>query len=123
ETRRQWQHKYGADAELLNAAELNQLEPHVSPLAQGALYYPHEAHVYAPGYVAALEEACRRTGVRVRDGLGRVEIARWQAGAELLSAEGERFHADLLVVCSGAWAGLLEESFGMTLPVYPIRGQ
>ncbi|GAA3405557.1 glycine oxidase ThiO [Paenibacillus hodogayensis] len=124
ESRRLWQDGHGAKSELLDAAELRRLEPHIAPEAIGALRYPGESHVYAPDYVKALEEACRRTGVVIRDGLGPVDILRWQDGAEVRSpASGETYRGDILLVANGAWAGLMEEAFGMAIPVYPIRGQ
>ncbi|PYI55103.1 glycine oxidase ThiO [Paenibacillus flagellatus] len=123
-SRKRWQDAYGARSELLDAAGLRRLEPNIAPEAAGALLYPEEAHVYAPDYVQALEEACRRTGVVIRDGLGAVEVARWLDGVELrASASGETFRGDRLVVANGAWAGLTESVFGMRIPVYPIRGQ
>ena len=123
ETRMQWQNEYGAAAELLDANGLSKLEPKISPKAAGALYYPRESHVYAPGYVKALEQACRLTGVVIRDGLERVSVSALEGGAAVTAASGERIAGDLLVVCSGAWTGLMEETFGLPIPIYPIRGQ
>ncbi|MEF3307273.1 glycine oxidase ThiO [Paenibacillus sp. GYB003] len=123
QSRRLWQDEHGARSELLGAAELRRLEPHVAPEAIGALRYPGESHVYAPGYVKALEQACRRSGVDIRDGLERADAVRWQDGAEVRSAAGETFRGDALLVANGAWAGLMEAQFGMAIPIYPIRGQ
>lgn len=123
-SRKLWQDKHGARSEMLGAAELRGLEPHMAQEAIGALRYPGESHVYAPGYVKALEEACRRIGVVIRDGLERLTIARWRDGAEVRAdATNESFRGDTLVVANGAWSGLMEPVFGMTIPVYPIRGQ
>lgn len=124
QSRRQWQDVHGAASELLDAARLRALEPHIAPEAIGALHYPGESHVYAPDYVKALEEACRRTGVAIRDRLERIDIVRWQDGAEVRSeSRGESYRGDMLLVANGAWAGLLEAVFGIAIPVYPIRGQ
>lgn len=124
QTRRLWQDEHGARSELLNASELCKLEPHIASEAIGALRYPGESHVYAPGYVKALEEACRRTGVAIRDGLERIDVVRWRNGAEVRSeAADATYRGDVLLVANGAWAGLLESALDMPIPVYPIRGQ
>jgi len=122
-SRRRWQNEYGADGELISADELLRLEPHVSRSAVGALYCPHEAHVYAPDFVKALEQACRVIGVTIADRLERTDIAEWERGIAVLSADGRKFTADRLVVCAGAWSGLMERTFSLSIPVYPIRGQ
>lgn len=124
QSRKIWQDTYGARSELLDRRQLRELEPLIAPQAAGALYYPGESHVYAPGYVKALEEACRRLGVDIRDGLSEVRVTRWSDGAEVHGQlSGNSFRGDMLVVASGAWAGLLEAQLGMNIPVYPIRGQ
>ncbi|RKN84745.1 glycine oxidase ThiO [Paenibacillus ginsengarvi] len=123
ESRKLWQNEHGARCELLSAHELRELEPRITSDAIGALHYPGESHVYAPDYVKALEAACKRIGVVIRDGLEQIDIVRWNGGAEVRSAAGERFCGDTLLVANGAWAGLLEAEFGMSIPVYPIRGQ
>jgi len=123
-SRQSWQDDYGAASELLDGRQLRELEPHIAPEAAGALYYPGESHVYAPGYVKALEEACRKLGVEIRDGLGEVRVTRWSGGAEVCCpSSGRTFRSDKLVVASGAWAGLMEAALDMRIPVYPIRGQ
>ncbi|TNJ67282.1 glycine oxidase ThiO [Paenibacillus hemerocallicola] len=123
-SRKLWQDEHDAASELLDSAELRKLEPFIAPEAIGALRYPGESHVYAPGYVKALEEACRRTGVSIRDGLERIDITRWRDGVEVQAAStGETYRGDTLVVSNGAWAGLMESVFGMAIPIYPIRGQ
>jgi glycine oxidase len=123
-SRKMWQDSYGARSELLDAGALRRLEPRIAPEAIGALHYPGEAHVYSPGYVKALETACRKTGVDIREGLGPVAVERWQDGIEVRAeATGETFRSDRLIVANGAWAGLLASTFGVEIPVYPIRGQ
>lgn len=124
QTRKLWQDEHGAASELLDASQLRKLEPHIAAEALGALHYPGESHVYAPDYVKALEQACRRTGVIIRDNQQQIDIVRWRDGAEARSeTAGETYRGDVLIVANGAWAGLMESTFGMTIPVYPIRGQ
>lgn len=124
QSRKQWQDAHGADSELLTAEQLRRLEPAIASQAIGALHVPGESHVYAPDYVKALEAACRRIGVAIRDSLGELEPIRWRNGAEVRSIASDTiFRGDLLIAANGAWAGLLSDQLAMPLPVYPIRGQ
>ncbi|PZD95126.1 glycine oxidase ThiO [Paenibacillus sambharensis] len=119
-----WQNRYGADARLVMPEELREMEPALSHDVKAAVYYPHESHVYAPGLVAALEKACIARGVTIVCQAGDVEDVRVSdSGIAVTTANAGDLWADRLVVCAGAWSGLYERWFGITVPVHPIRGQ
>jgi glycine oxidase len=135
ESRRLWQMPYGADAEIVTGEELFRLEPELSREARGALYYPHETHVYAPHYVKALEQACRNIGVHIRDFAGAISMAEGYletdsntdfaqgVHVQVTLASGEIMQGNRLVLCTGAWSQQWEAAWGVKVPVYPIRGQ
>lgn len=119
-----WQNRYGAGAELVDASELRRLEPLLAPDIETALHIPEESHVYAPALVAALAAACRRRGVDMVAEAGRTVRMNLHAnGVEIGTERAGAFAGDRLVVCTGAWTGLLERELGIPLPVHPIRGQ
>ncbi|WP_168120571.1 glycine oxidase ThiO [Paenibacillus sp. HB172176] len=118
-----WQRQHGSTGEIVEAPELFTREPLLSRQVKAALYTPEESHLYAPDYVRALEDACLRSGVAIFDQLESVDVASWQESIVLEARDGRRFEGDRLVVCSGAWAQELADTFGMPLPIYPIRGQ
>jgi len=119
-----WQNRHGAGAELVGASELRRLEPLLSPEIGTALHIPEESHVYAPALVEALEAACRRRGVGIAAQAGRtVRLNLHADGVEVGTEHAGSFTGDRLVVCTGAWTGLLERELGIPLPVHPIRGQ
>ncbi|UCZ52355.1 glycine oxidase ThiO [Bacillus shivajii] len=123
QSRQQWQGDFGAEAYILQGDELFTREPELSKDIIAAMYYPEESHVYAPDYVKALEQACRNIGVKIYDHLEQVDVKSWQDEVSLRAKGGQIFHGDRLVVCSGAWALELEETFEVPIPVQPIRGQ
>ncbi|PRX71732.1 glycine oxidase [Cohnella sp. SGD-V74] len=123
--RLEWQSRYGTGFELLGASELRRLEPELSEQALGALYCPGESHVFAPKLVGALEEACRRAGVRLVAHAGRVAGLERVAGTGVAvrTAGAGSWLADRVVVCAGAWSGFVREWLPVDVPVHPIRGQ
>ncbi|WP_078428812.1 glycine oxidase ThiO [Alkalihalobacterium alkalinitrilicum] len=123
ETRLQWQGQFGATAEILYGEDLFKLEKELSREMIAAMYYPEESHVYAPDYVKALEEGCRKLGVKIFDHLEEVHLERWQSEISVCAKNGQKFSGDRLVISNGAWAKELENVFGLNIPVYPIRGQ
>jgi glycine oxidase len=122
-TRQSWQSEWGAKAELVDGARLQQLEPHLADSIIGAMHYPEESHVFAPDYVKALEAACCANGVRVAEELESVDIKSWKDEIEVVSKAGQTFKAERMVIASGAWSQELEEIFNLRIPVFPIRGQ
>ncbi|WP_308634942.1 glycine oxidase ThiO [Paenibacillus silvisoli] len=118
-----WQRQFGSSGTILEGDALFRLEPLLSRQVRAALYTPEESHLYAPHYVQALEEGCRRLGVDICDQLEQVSVARWRDEIVLLSKDGSTFRGDRLLVCNGAWAQELAGTFGVDIPVYPIRGQ
>ncbi|GAE33473.1 glycine oxidase ThiO [Halalkalibacter akibai] len=123
ETRQSWQREWGAEAELITGDRLWKMEPELSRDVKAAMYYPEESHVFAPDYVKALEVACRLNGVEIIEELEHLKVVDWKQSVKVHSKDGRVFNGDRLVVCSGAWSGELEETFGIRIPVYPIRGQ
>ncbi|WP_017728305.1 glycine oxidase ThiO, partial [Halalkalibacterium ligniniphilum] len=123
QSRKQWQGAFGAESELLDREQLSKLEPELSRDVVAAMYYPEESHLFAPDYVKALEQGCRKLGVTIVEHLEKVEVIEWQADLFLKAKNGQTFTGDRLVVCSGAWSQELEDTFSIRIPVYPIRGQ
>ncbi|WP_413380194.1 glycine oxidase ThiO [Alkalihalobacillus sp. 1P02AB] len=123
QTRLAWQSQWGVTAELLTAEQVKEKEPELSDEIIAAMYYPEESHVYAPGYVKALEAACRQLGVEIYENLGKVELNEVDKSVLLKSDDGQQFEGDELIICSGAWAKELEDFFALSIPIYPIRGQ
>ncbi|MFB4211805.1 glycine oxidase ThiO [Shouchella sp. JSM 1781072] len=122
-TRSSWQKDYNKDMQILNQEEVLALEPHLSEEIKGAIYYPNEAHIYAPDFVKALIEACKRSSVDICEHLGEVEILSSSSDDVQVKARGQVFEADQVVVTTGAWAQKQAETLGLNLPIYPIRGQ
>jgi len=125
QTRLQWQRPYCAQMEWLDETQLRKLEPNLSQRAIGALYCPAESHVYAPKLAVAVEEACRRAGVRLVSHAGplsKLEVTK-TSGVSVTMGDGQAWRADRLVVCTGAWSGWLQEWIPINVPVHPIRGQ
>jgi len=122
ESRLRWQGAF-TSASIAEGEALRRLEPALTREAVAALHVPEECHLYAPDYVKALEQACRELGADVQEGLESVDILEWREDVALRSLDGRTFRGERLIVCSGAWAQELERTFGLTLPIYPIRGQ
>lgn len=124
-TRLLWQNEWQAGMEQLKREELLQLEPQLSKDIVAGLYNPAESHVDAPQLVRALIVCCKLMQVRLIEQAGAIEaVEQTDAGIRVkYAAEIKSICADRLIVCSGAWTSMYENSFNLTIPIHPIRGQ
>lgn len=121
--RQLWQSQHGSSGEIVSGAELFRMEPSLSRDVLAALYTPEENHIYAPDFIRALEQACRISGVILKEEVGSAQLVEWDRHVAVSVADGRVFYGDRLVASTGAWAQELSEQLGVPFPVYPIRGQ
>ena len=115
----------GLDVRPLRPSAARELEPALAPTLRAALEAPGDHSVDPRPVLAALREACRAAGVKVREHapLARLDHDGTRLGAAVL-ADGERVSAGAVVLATGPWSGQLEglpERAGV--PVRPVKGQ
>lgn len=118
-----WQNELDVKAELLGKSDLRRMEPKITEEVTTAIYYPEEHHIYSPDYVKSLETACRNMSVDIYEHTKATRIISGPNNVTVETENENRFSGDHLVICSGAWAKQWESTFGLNIPVYPIRGQ
>jgi glycine oxidase len=107
----------------LSPEEARMLEPALSKEIRGALYSPEEHQVSADRLVRAFARAAA----------GRRAMLSGNCPVIGLLTEGERvvgvrttegrLNAGDVVLAAGPWTGQLAASLGVSLPVFPVRGQ
>lgn len=113
--------------EPVETRKLATLEPALHQWAErnlplSAWWVPDEFQVCPRRYVMALERACRLEGIEIRDSSPVSDIRTTERYAEALV--GERWHrSESIVICGGAWTGLIARSFNLDSSIVPIRGQ
>lgn len=121
ESKRRWQREFGIESFIISGEEARKREPLLSKDTYAALVCPEESHIYTPGYVSALIQACRNSGVVIVEHAGKAEVGECnenQVKTDLGVIEG-----DFVVLATGAWSQSWEERLHCTIPVFPIRGQ
>jgi glycine oxidase len=124
----------GLSAVRLRASEAREREPALAPTVRLALHAPEDHSVDPRNVVVALQHACERAGVELREhtpALG-VEldasetrvIGVWVSGNPRGGGARELVHARDLVVAAGAWSGgLTGLPADAGVPVRPVKGQ
>ncbi len=108
---------------LLDAQEIRQLEPHLSQSIIGGLHSPLEKQIDPRTLCHALSLALQNQGVRILEHCNVTDIQRTEDKAVSISANGQQYSFENLVIAGGAWTTELGDYLGVHLPVKPIKGQ
>ena len=71
----------------------------------------------------ALRRAAERRGARIVTGDATLETAATGGRVDAVLVGGERLAAGMVIVAGGAWSAALGQALGVSLPVFPQRGQ
>ncbi|MEM9462940.1 MAG: FAD-dependent oxidoreductase [Myxococcota bacterium] len=95
----------GAEAEVIDASQLRELEPHLHPRLPGALHVPGDRTLYPPGAAMWLLQRASERGAQLSFGRS---VAALEASGVVLD-DGTRVTAGSVVVATGAHTALLPE--------------
>jgi glycine/D-amino acid oxidase-like deaminating enzyme len=115
--------RHGAQAEAIDAPEIRQLEPALSPDYARGYFIPNWGHVLDPHKVVVrLAEHFRASGGEIR--VGRARAVEFSGGkpTALRLEDGTALAFDALVVCAGAWSKTVCAWFGVNVPLDTERG-
>ncbi len=112
----------GIPAEVLDAKQTAALDPGVRMDIAGAVYFPMDCHLMPARFVAALQDQCKKLGVRfVWETEVRYLATLGKRVAALKTDQGEYdFHE--LVLCGGSWTPVLTRKLGLRIPIQAGKG-
>jgi D-amino-acid dehydrogenase len=116
-----WRQEFGINSRTLDAARLQELEPHLAPVLVGALHYTDPVSVNDPQALALayLEAFGRLGGSFVQGNAASLEAN--AGGWRLRTAQG-LLEARAAVVALGPWAEMVTRRLGYNLPLAVKRG-
>jgi glycine oxidase len=115
----------GLPLEWISAGELRRREPHLGARLAGAIWSPEDHQVENRKLAAALRTAAVASGATLREhtAVARLLVEHGKVTGVVL-ADGERFHADTVVLAAGAWSRQIEGlPAELRPPVRPLKGQ
>lgn len=113
----------GLKACWLTGEDARELEPALSPEVVAGLYLPDDGQVNPPQLVQALARGAALNGAEISEATrvaGFIHEDNRVTGVR--TGRGDVF-ADVVVVAGGALSGLLSEQLGLSLPLFPVKGQ
>ena len=113
----------GYSVELLTNREMRSIEPEANPRLLGCMYTPLRAQADPRKTTTAFATAAAQQGARILTHHEVTGITDLGDGTYRVAAAGEEFHAENVVLATGAWCGPLGAMLGIRIPIVPVRGQ
>ena len=117
----QMRKKRNVPLSLINAAELQELEPSISPNFQAAILIHEQARALNPHAIGkALVSKARALGVKFFQ--SKVKFIQKNENVWATNCGENRYFSDKLVLAAGVWSASLLRPFGYELPLQAERG-
>ncbi len=112
----------GLDAVLLNADELQQLEPQTKIHALGAIFFKCDAHVYPDKLMRILLHHLKQQDVALQPNEQAIAFEYNQAQITKVRTAQNVYDADAVVIATGSWSREIAALAGVNIPLMPGRG-
>ena len=118
----------GVKVESPSPRELAEIEPGLAEMLardqiRAAYRLPDEAQIRNPRHLKALVAACRKVGVELVENTSVTHFDERAGRVTGVVTERGTISAAAVCIATGAWTDALAAQLGLTLGVYPVRGQ
>src|SRR6266480_1459689 len=114
----------GSDVKWLTGDQVYQYEPLLDHTFDAALYVPEAASIRPRLMTRAYAEAARKYGANFFEHTEVTGLKQQSGKVEgVQTAQGQIIPCDCVVIATGAWSAQIGSWLGLTIPVFPARGQ
>jgi D-amino-acid dehydrogenase len=113
---------HGVKAEILSAAEVQQLEPDVKVSVRGGVYFPGDAHLTPQNLMSQLIPFLKSKGVTI---LSNTEVQRFEVAngkIDSITTSTNELKFDEIVLATGSWSGTVASTLKLNLPMQAGKG-
>lgn len=121
--RHKWQTEYGQKTEWLEDEELRRDFGDLFGPTYGALFLPDDHQVRNTALLNSFVAAASRLGATFLEHTEVIGFMRQGHRITGVETSVGKFEADQVILAAGAWSGILSQSAGFQLPVFPVKGQ
>ncbi|WP_299314897.1 glycine oxidase ThiO [uncultured Halomonas sp.] len=119
-----WAHRFGKPLEVVGADAIYAKEPWLVEGIEAGLWMPTLGSIRNPRLCQALRARLSTLSrVTLEEGLAVEGVCVEQGRVAGVETSRGRFTAGQVVLCGGAWSGVLLDRLGVALPVRPVKGQ
>ena len=113
--------KHGIETQVMDAEELQALDPEIESRAIGGIFYPQDAHLTPHKFVNGLATHIQRNGVKFHSAEAIGFESSDQQLRKVITTKGD-IEAEQVVIAAGSWSPLLGQELGINLPIQPAKG-
>jgi D-amino-acid dehydrogenase len=113
---------HGVKAQILSAAEVQQLEPDVKVTTRGAVYFPGDAHLTPQNLMSQLIPYLKKKGVSFITNTPVEDFSVINGKINSVRTSAGEHHFDEVILASGSWSGTVAKRLGITLPMQGGKG-
>ena len=114
--------RYGVEAYLLNASEVQNLETQIKVDVKGGVYFPGDAHLNPNVLVSNLIKYLRQKGVSFRDKTTLKDFQIDNGKVLAVKTNNGDFRFDEVVMALGSWSGEMGGKLQLSLPMQAGKG-
>jgi D-amino-acid dehydrogenase len=114
--------RYGIEAQLLSASEVQNLETQIKVDVKGGVYFPGDAHLNPNVLVSNLIDYLKQNGVFFRDKTTLNDFQIDNGKIVTVKTDNGNFHFDEVVMALGSWSGEVGEKLELSLPMQAGKG-
>jgi glycine oxidase len=118
-----FQQSSGEQVEWLTLSQALEREPALSNHILGAMYFPDEGQVLAPRLSTAYVKATAILGAEIREYAEVNSLLITNGKVRGVITNEETIHGDQVIMATGVWGNQLLEQTGLSLNVYPVKGE
>lgn len=111
----------GIEAKVLNADEVQQLEPDVRVKVKGGVYFPGDAHLTPQILMSQLKKTLTESGVQfVHEEVVKLESEK--SVIKKVITSDSSYEPDMVILASGIWSSQLAQHLKLSLPMQAGKG-
>lgn len=114
--------RFGIEAHLLNASEVQNFETQIKVDVRGGVYFPGDAHLNPNVLVSNLIDHLKRNGVSFRDKTTLKDFQIDNGKVLAIRTDTGDFRFDEVVMALGSWSGEIGEKLELSLPMQAGKG-
>jgi D-amino-acid dehydrogenase len=113
--------EHGVETQVMNAADIQALDPDIENKAIGGVFYPQDAHLTPHKFVNGLASHIQQNGVDIQS----AEVIGFESAGQrlrkVITTRGD-IEAEQVVIATGSWSPLLGHELKINLPIQPAKG-
>jgi D-amino-acid dehydrogenase len=114
--------KHGLEAEILNPADIQNIETNLEVKARGAVLFPGDAHLDPGALYGFLKKYLEERGVKFQYNTQVLGFEKTGSKVEAILTDQGKIGVDKIMLCGGSWSGELAKLLDFSLPMMGGKG-